>query len=153
MQFIVLAALVTVATAWKTSALAAHHQQMRPAKIRRTLMQSADDEPADTYDPQKKIDPTTTGEGSNNYPWYLPGKEKTGDSLITGGKTAWKPGEEPSWSKALEAFNQGRTFNENLDKERGNDTGVDTPTIIGYLVLAALLVKAVQVALSLVVFD
>lgn len=104
-------------------------------------MQAADgqDEPTDLDKPQ------ATGEGSANYPWYLPKKEKT----------AWKPGDEvDGWDSILDAFNQGRNFNKNLDESRGRETDQsDLSTPIATFVLVALVVWAVQVALSLAVFE
>ena len=101
-------------------------------------MQATDGEPTETV--KKPDEPQATAEGSKNYPWYIMQKEKT----------AWKPGDEPGWASFLEAFNQGRSFNDKLKGEEQTGKQLDVSTILGTAVLLLVVVWAAQVALSLV---
>ena len=130
--------------AWVIGALAATAFQHRTAvgiihrpALRATpsFMQAADGEP-----PTEPDELQTQADGSTNYPWYMPNKEKE----------AWKPGEELGLTSVLDAFNQGRNFNKNLDIERGRETsdklGLGKQAFI--LVLFLLILWSAQVAWS-----
>ena len=128
--------------AWVIGALAAtairHRTAVgivaRPAlRATPSFMQTADGEP-----PTEPDELQTQADGSTNYPWYLPKKEKT----------AWKPGEEPGMTSVIDAFNQGRNFNKNLDRERGREPSdqMDLSTQVFTLVLLLLAVWIAQVA-------
>ena len=86
----------------------------RPASSLRTrppLMQQAGGDGGGEEEPLQttKEEPQATGDGSTNYPWYIPDKKEE----------AWRPGEEADVTSVLDAFNQGFNFNKNLKKERG----------------------------------
>jgi hypothetical protein len=102
-------------------------------------MQARDGETEQDEPDEPTGEPQTKGEGSTNYPWYLPSKEKT----------AWKPGDEPGLASFLEAFNQGRSFNEKLERGREDQTGgLDVSTPIAKVVLLLVVAWTVQVAWS-----
>ena len=128
--------------AWVIGALAAtairHRTAVaivaRPAlRAPPSFMQAADGEP-----PTEPDELQTQADGSTNYPWYMPNKEKE----------AWKPGEELGLTSVLDAFNQGRNFNKNLDIERGREPSdkLDLPKQVFILVLFLLVLWSAQVA-------
>ena len=81
-----------------------------------------------------------TGDGSTNYPWYIPDKKAE----------AWRPGEEADVTSVLDAFNQGFNFNKNLKKERGEEVkdGLDLSERIGTFVLLLVAAWSANVALT-----
>ena len=116
---------------------------MSSLRTRPPLMQQAggdggggEEEPLQTM----KEEPQATGDGSTNYPWYIPDKKEE----------AWRPGEEADVTSVLDAFNQGFNFNKNLKKERGEEVkdGLDLSERIGTFVLLLVAAWSANVALT-----